>query len=1141
MENITTVGTVSSLGKSLMVGADAVSETLRRQTVGGMVGGSIYGLVWGELSNMLNTVLGLEISDTPSFSDRMYGYMFRLMAINKFERELTLSTLSSGAYSGGNPDGLPVNALFPLYANVVSDYPAFVRGAASDELNGIDSTSKNIVDGNSERVEVENLYPDDLGIGTFTEKWQVDNRNSILHKTKSLFDKGKIQSLISRFGTNTDGQGDIDYNGKVGYSGIGSSRGRNLKRAKGDTEYLVNGYNNPYCRVWTHHHQYDAYSKTIRPFISQTITTSDTPEGTVTNTSTDSRHETMKKLHTWKNGMFDFNEGALSDGKDGVWGWKNENLEWNHSVLNQQDGMVNITPKYDENGSIHTKDCMFSIENLAWKDYNPFEFEKALSWEQRGPLGGRIMWFPPYGISFTENTSVNWNETTFIGRGENVYTYSNTTRSGTLNFMMLTDHPSITDYGTWWNDTENKIDDDVWNRFFAGCDSLDGSDPNSAMWFLKPTPMDYMFETKGAVVEEKINQLNNEDDVPSDATEDITFFTFFPNNYSGNTDKDVDFSIGYLLAGANAQMEYTNIGQWRTVPISYKNYMPDNQNDNIGYEMRTKGITDTSLTNNKIMGCKNATNANGKKYAGLNGWNGVTKYVVDTDKVWQYRIDGVYEVPLDSRSTAQQPFLDMKKIWENNYAQTLSGDSYKDTTGNKLNSDVNAIPDSLATDKTGMYSFAEVAYAIAAKQDLSIKDYLLNVLGGSSAVHNERMEHLSALLDNKIERIIVKGYANNQGYEQANQVLAKSRGNLIKEWLRNHLSCQEATIEEPKIEPVGTKDENSKDAKIYRCAKCTIRFKVDATKVSTKENGDFPSVPKETLNRMAKELGISKYKGMLTLANADLLDNELDKESEDIQPKQEPIDIKKEQPLKGKTTGTNKIRYDNEMFFYKKFRAENPFKFKALSDKLQYFNPAFHSMTPEGFNMRLTFLQQCTRQGDTISASDKNAKTASNMAFGRPPFCVLRLGDFYNQMIVIKSINITYDDDNALTWDLNDEGIGAQPMIAKVSMQFDFIGGGDLAGPVRRLQNAMTFNYYANTSLYDNRADRMYYDAEENLSTRMGGSGNDAPKMPEYDKDGNIVSKMGTYSVFNTISKDDTIEVAKKQKELRKHLTLATD
>ena len=246
----------------------------------------------------------------------------------------------------------------------------------------------------------------------------------------------------------------------------------------------------------------------------------------------------------------------------------------------------------------------------------------------------------------------------------------------------------------------------------------------------------------------------------------------------------------------------------------------------------------------------------------------------------------------------------------------------------------------------------------------------------------------------------------------------------------------------------------------------------------------------------------------------------------------------KEQPTKtvtqGKTSGLNKIRYDNEMFFYKKYQATHPLQWKTLSDKLQYFDPAYHSMTPEGFNMRLTFLEQCTRQGDTISASDVNAGTrvASNMAFGRPPFCVLRLGDFYNQLIVIKSITKNYDNDGALMWDLNDEGIGAQPMICHVTISFDFIGGGDLAGPVRRLQNAMSFNYYANASLYDNRADRMYYESEEHLSTAMGGNAaNREPSLPHYDANGNIIEKKGEYSVFHSVAKDNTQQLAERNSE----------
>ena len=40
--------------------------------------------------------------------------------------------------------------------------------------------------------------------------------------------------------------------------------------------------------------------------------------------------------------------------------------------------------------------------------------------------------------------------------------------------------------------------------------------------------------------------------------------------------------------------------------------------------------------------------------------------------------------------------------------------------------------------------------------------------------------------------------------------------------------------------------------------------------------------------------------------------------------------------------------------------------YDSIKDRIKYFNPAFHSMTPEGLNARLTFLNQCVRPGETI-------------------------------------------------------------------------------------------------------------------------------------------------------------------------------
>ena len=148
-------------------------------------------------------------------------------------------------------------------------------------------------------------------------------------------------------------------------------------------------------------------------------------------------------------------------------------------------------------------------------------------------------------------------------------------------------------------------------------------------------------------------------------------------------------------------------------------------------------------------------------------------------------------------------------------------------------------------------------------------------------------------------------------------------------------------------------------------------------------------------------------------------------------------------------------------------------------NKVRYFSPAFHSITPEGFNSRLTFLQQCTRQGPTLSRSGGRVNTESsdylkfggNLSFGRPPYCILRIGDFFHTKICITSLSIDYDNGGGLQWDLNPEGIGVQPMFANININFNFIGGQDIAGPVERLQNAVSYNYYANASIYDSKAD----------------------------------------------------------------------
>jgi len=159
-------------------------------------------------------------------------------------------------------------------------------------------------------------------------------------------------------------------------------------------------------------------------------------------------------------------------------------------------------------------------------------------------------------------------------------------------------------------------------------------------------------------------------------------------------------------------------------------------------------------------------------------------------------------------------------------------------------------------------------------------------------------------------------------------------------------------------------------------------------------------------------------------------------------------------------------RFYSECDYFEKLSLSDPFAYKSIKEKIKYFQPAFHSTTPEGFNARLNFLQQCMRQGPTLGANGNN--NPNNLAFCRPPVCILRIGDFYNTKIIIENLNFTFE---PLVWDLNPEGVGVQPMICNVDLSFAFIGGSSLRGPINRLQNAVSFNYYANTEVYDPRPD----------------------------------------------------------------------
>jgi len=1057
--------------------------------------------------DFIGHTLGMKIDERVDFNDLNYEYMRKFMGMNIIEHNTTMSMLGDDAHLFGDSNAITGMAQRPSYVGSANYTDTFASRVAGYEKGGENTTRSAEIPNKQPYKKVTNLYPDDLDSGGFKEKWNVTDKNSILHKTKELFKRHKINTLISRFATSADaGESNVAGNGDIATQ-FGMSHGRNLlkkaaENADKSAKYNTNGYNNPYCRVWTHHYQYDKLNKLIRPFVDD--------EGNPVK---------LSDLHKW--GSFTKSDETRE------YMWKGNDPGWELSSLNK-NGFPNITPKYlgGDGKNIHTKDCMFSIENLAWKGYDPYSFEKALSWEQRGPLGGRIMWFPPYGLTFNETTQANWNSNTFIGRGEDVYTYINTVRSGTLSFIMLTDHPSVTDYATWYESDDNDLKDTDILRFFAGCDK------DTLINAAKPTPLtDELVQVENNNLEDKKSAPDTtpENEIP-DEEGTVEFYVFYPNNYSGVYDREnnVIDPIAYLLFGVNCNINTEISEDNRTVrseDIKIQ-FELSGEEETQGYEMSDgSGITKYDKhVSDFIYGSDYPWYINYINHT-TNQWP--ESYKPNLKRQWFYRIDGKYETPKETDGT---------EIIKNKYDEKLISEAnYKDLKGFLLNKNVGSVKETISGLSNGdsstdnLYTLAEVAAVIA-----NIKKYTntINKLGikfddkgnciSGDDEFKERLTKLMNLFKNRVEDISdihIKGFSTIHGYEEKNNQLARERANTIGEWLEKYgikgkkkyetevdggINVNENSENTSKTENGAISgDIATRKAKFYRSAKVTIRFTKNKTeKLSDTDNSE---IHKNIANNPA-----GRVLGQMKELYNDILGNsskwvenekgvfvkyrEKDENNNDIIIEGNAAADRLVYMHNDNKISNNNLRYDQEYHFYKELETKDDAIIRELKKRLKYFDPAFHSMSPEGFNERLTFLNQCTRQGNTITASDNNG-TASNLAFGRPPFCVLRIGDFYYQTIVIDSISTSFDVSNGLQWDLNPEGVGIQPMLARIDINFKFIGGGDLGGPIRRLQNAMSFNYYANARLYDNRADRIKYNGSH---LEMGGNDSSVNSNSSY-------------------------------------------
>ena len=630
---------------------------------------------------------------------------------------------------------------------------------------------------------------------------------------------------------------------------------------------------------------------------------------------------------------------------------------------NKQEGGQGSTNLINGAGGTSTnvgyaKKYMFSLENLSWRTAGGAGGGASVSDLpicERGPNGGRVMWFPPYGLTFSESVSANWNSSEFLGRPEPIYTYKSTSRTGSLTWKIVVDHPSVLNVivnKVLNNETNNTRINGMLDAFFAGCLKYDLYELAKKYYTVNPNDL---YQLQQAITSQEMTK------------EEIQF-----------TKETIQTGVNSPNGAGSAVAQATSIGndyfnKYNQLGFYFANDYPK-KGDVTGYDAQYKLYIGQKTDYNK--------KANASQ----------------TSEFFTQVVTGNYQVI--------QSFV-------KDLAKQLS--TY---TGNLT-----------LTVDSSCSAPASIPYneELSQRRIDSVIEYFNGVPELKDYIKTERLKILPGKRLGEVTTVQpVKFSPTNNTYSIDN----KTNGTSVNCTPNNpKVTGGDVTVEANEVFTTGA----------MACRRSTFKITGTLSQPTSTPQPQYTEVVKgnvvtETVNTQKVEQSYNRRKNITKKVLRSLL---------------------------------------SECDYFETIKQETPMVYDNLKEKLKFFQPAFHSMTPEGLNSRLTFLQQCLRPGDTIPTIKEVGGTpvlqynnATNTSFGAPPVLVLRVGDFYNTKIIPTSLNITYEE-----LDLNPEGIGVQPMIANITMAFNFVGGSGLKESIDKLQNALTFNYYANTEIYDDRSD----------------------------------------------------------------------
>ena len=826
-------------------------------------------------------------------------------------------------------------------------------GTLSGKLTWISSNSKNKLGlYNEEWAQEATQHSDSL-----STKYGF-REDSILGKTQELLNSMPNDGMAAR----THVGNVIDQTSRVFKEGeVMLSRGSAIQYTD---KYTKENTGIEYCRVWTKDRSYFNYSDTMK------------------------RTGNIRK----------FDDSVMS-------------TPWNLNIAPMSDGdrnfkgvSTNIFPKGD---GFYAKKYMFSIENLAWKTSNTPGFTyNDLPYCERGNNGGRVMWFPPYDLKISEQNSARWNDNTFLGRPEPIYTYQDTTRTGQLSFKVVVDHPSILNLlvREHFKNMSDEESENYINAFFAGCEELDfyslirrytyldSDDITLIKMFLEKGKDPEVIKKYKTIIEPVVNTDQSSGNGNGNANDKISksFVLKYDNDIPGPRLQSVEVDTPYGTL-------FNSFYGKKTEHVS-------------GLDSDLRSITGLTQTAQIL---KEKTYVFGKTGVTIND-AAVTEQTTklsgyfDTAKAQYEALTGETATLKEkiSGGTVQKIYLTIESS-----CSSVASELYNEKLALRRSSSIiKEFFNSISKDGTTKPTLNWVkSIGVAENKNLSENDKVIIVKGKPIVVKKEYKLSDFGWTDNPGSVVIDSANYGENFTGPGPDSICRGKEFVTVKGLKINAPiaffCRQSTVKlDYKIEPEKPKPTPTP----------TIVTRIEPDGETTL----YPPTKKPAIDPMKRII-------MKTLS---------------------------------------------ECFYFKKLEEDSPLAFKSLKEKLKYFHPGFHSTTPEGLNSRLTFMLQCVRPGDTIpikGIADDSDLNARNTSFGPPPVCVLRIGDFYHSKIIIRDVNITYDDS---PWDLNPEGIGVQPMIANITCQIAFIGGQGLSRPVERLQNALSSNFFANTEMYDERS-----------------------------------------------------------------------